>query len=296
MKFSWRSLLLALIFSFPFFVFAEEYQALQPVKMPGGGKLYDNNILQYLANIYTFAIAIAGGLAVIRIVYSGIKYMLTDIVTAKGEARKEIEAAVYGLLVAICSFVFLNTLNPNLVKFNLFIPQSQPMVGSGKELIESNEISYSPSAGPAGSGAPKYTGDVSGINWNDPNQKISEYFTVGDVTKGEVGRIPTTTEDMQRIVGMAQELDLVREAWGSGININSWNRPPAVNASVGGASGSQHLNGVAVDISPTNGDLSGMQNWLGQNWTGGMGTYSSFTHIDMRGGGGFTKGKPSATW
>jgi hypothetical protein len=149
MKFSWRSLLLALIFSFPFFVFAEEYQALQPVKTPGGGKLYDNNILQYLANIYTFAIAIAGGLAVIRIVYSGIKYMLTDIVTAKGEARKEIEAAVYGLLVAICSFVFLNTLNPNLVKFNLFIPQSQQMEGDGRDLINGQQINSTVSNGKA---------------------------------------------------------------------------------------------------------------------------------------------------
>jgi hypothetical protein len=296
MKFFWKSLFVAVYVSFPFLGFSADYQALQPIQMPNGKELNNSDILQYLSNLYTFAIAIAGGLAVIRIVYSGIKYMLSDIVTDKGEAKKSIQAAVYGLLMALGSYVFLYTLNPNLVKFNLNIQQTAPMTGSGVELIEQNEPVYNPTAGPSGAGSPKYTGDVSGINWNDPNQKISEYFTVGDVTKGQSARIPTTTEDMQRIVGMAQELDLVRQAWGSDIEFTSWNRPPAVNASVGGVSGSQHMNGIAVDISPTNGDLKGMQQWLSQNWTGGMGTYNSFTHIDMRGGGGFQKGTPSATW
>ncbi len=152
MNFSLRSLLIAIFLSFPFFVFSAgiTYHPLQNVRLPNGDSLDNPNILQYLANIYTFAIAIAGGLAVIRIVYSGIKYMLTDIVTAKGEARKEIEAAVYGLLVAICSFVFLNTLNPNLVKFNLFIPQSQQMEGDGRDLINGPAIANGTGAGASG--------------------------------------------------------------------------------------------------------------------------------------------------
>ena len=136
MKSPWKSLLVAFIVSFPVFVFAKtEYTALQPIMMPNNKPLVNSDILTYLSNIYTFAIAIAGGLAVIRIVYSGIKYMLTDIVTSKGEARKEIEATIYGLLMILGSYVFLYTLNPNLVKFNLNIKQTNEITGSGAGLI-----------------------------------------------------------------------------------------------------------------------------------------------------------------
>ena len=147
MKFSLSSLVVGTFLSFPIFVFASTYAALQPINLPSGEPLGNANILQYLANIYTFGIAVAGGLAVIKIVYSGIKYMLSDIVTDKGEAKKSIEAAVYGLLMALGSFVFLYTLNPNLVRFNLNINQTGPMTGSGADLITGPLINSTVSGG-----------------------------------------------------------------------------------------------------------------------------------------------------
>lgn len=98
------------------------YVPLQNIPLPGGGKLFDTNTIEgYLQNIFSFGIAIAGALAVIRIVQAGIMYMLSDAWTTKTEATNIIWASVQGLLLALCAYVILNTINPDLVKlkFNL---------------------------------------------------------------------------------------------------------------------------------------------------------------------------------
>jgi hypothetical protein len=151
MKFSLKSLSFATILSFPFLAFAAfNYTPLQPVTIPGGGSLYGKDILASLANIYTFAIAIAGGLAVIKIVWAGAKYMLSDVVTNKSDSIKEIQAAVYGLLMALGAFVFLYTLNPNLVKFNLNIKATDVIRGNAEGLY--NIIQSSGGVGGVGGG------------------------------------------------------------------------------------------------------------------------------------------------
>ena len=140
MKFSWYSLIFAILFSLPTFAISASpdslnYTPLQALNMPNGKPLYSSDILVYLANIYTFAIAMAGVLAVIKIVYAGIKYMTSEAFGLKTEAKKEMKAAVYGLLMALGSYVFLYTLNPNLVKFKLNIGSTNAIVGDGTELF-----------------------------------------------------------------------------------------------------------------------------------------------------------------
>ena len=140
MKFSWYSLIFAILFSLPTFAISASpdslnYTPLQALNMPNGKPLYSSDILVYLANIYTFAIAMAGVLAVIKIVYAGIKYMTSEAFGLKTEAKKEMKAAVYGLLMALGSYVFLYTLNPNLVKFKLNIGSTNAIVGDGRELF-----------------------------------------------------------------------------------------------------------------------------------------------------------------
>ena len=109
------------------------YIPLQNVPLPGGGSLFGTNTIEgYLQNIFSFGIAITGGLAVIRIVQAGIMYMLDDMVTKKQEAKDIIWASVTGLLLALCSYVILYTINPELVKlkFNL-TPTVAPTSSSG---------------------------------------------------------------------------------------------------------------------------------------------------------------------
>ncbi len=50
---------------------------------------------------------------------SGIRYMVSDIVTSKEAAKKRITACLYGLVLIAASYLILNTINPQLVTFNL---------------------------------------------------------------------------------------------------------------------------------------------------------------------------------
>jgi putative chitinase len=138
------------------------------------------------------------------------------------------------------------------------------------------------------------------INWRDPQEKISKFFTVGEVTQNDDRRIPTPGSEVeQNIFALAKELDKVREAWGGPIGVTSWYRPQAINRQVGGASNSQHLYGSAADIYPM--DERGMhfEQWLDEQWGGGLGygqeSGRGFTHVDLR-DGGWKRGSGSIRW
>lgn len=76
----------------------------------------DLNLDNYVNNLYRAAITIAALLAVIRIIFAGFQYMLSDIVTQKTDARKSIKNALLGLLIVIGAVLILETINPNLIR------------------------------------------------------------------------------------------------------------------------------------------------------------------------------------
>ncbi|MBP6912006.1 MAG: hypothetical protein KBB88_02295 [Candidatus Pacebacteria bacterium] len=77
----------------------------------------------YINGLLTFAIGIAGALAVVMIVVGGIQYMSTDNFGEKMEGKGRIMNAVGGMLLLIGAYMILNTLNPNLIDFNFKINQ-----------------------------------------------------------------------------------------------------------------------------------------------------------------------------
>lgn len=129
------------------------------------------------------------------------------------------------------------------------------------------------------------------INWNKPSEKVSRYFTVGEVTQNDHRRIPLTGSDVEKnILFIAQKLDRLRDLWGSPIGVTSWYRPPLVNAQVGGVRNSQHITGGAVDIYNYFGDEVEFEQFLDKEWNDralGYGVLSGkgFTHLDLRKGG-----------
>lgn len=127
------------------------------------------------------------------------------------------------------------------------------------------------------------------VDWHDPNSKVSEFFTVAEVTQNDDRRIPRDVSTQESILSLAKELDKIRMAWGSPIGITSWYRPADVNAEVGGVSNSQHILGSAVDIYPMQGDGIKFENWLDVKWGDralgyGQAAGRGFTHIDLREG------------
>lgn len=96
------------------------YTPLEPI--PGftsgtGGQGLDFPSL--LGNVYKIAITLGALFSVLMLTINGIRYMLSDVVTDKARAITRIKACLWGLLLIAVSWLILNTINPQLVKFTL---------------------------------------------------------------------------------------------------------------------------------------------------------------------------------
>jgi len=87
----------------------------------------------YLNTIYLVIISLAGLFAVIKIALGGFQYMLTDIVTSKDNAKKDILGAVLGLIIILSTFIVLNTIYGGLTSFNFLGSQTQTNGGGGQQ-------------------------------------------------------------------------------------------------------------------------------------------------------------------
>ena len=96
----------------PASVFAQETL----VNIPGltGRSDFDG----YINAIYAMFISIAALLAVVKLIVAGVKYMFSDIVTQKSDAKRDIQGALLGLLVVLSAVLILNVINPNLTSFD----------------------------------------------------------------------------------------------------------------------------------------------------------------------------------
>ena len=83
---------------------------------------------------------------------------------------------------------------------------------------------------------------------------------------------------------LAELLEQIRVHFGAAVTINSAYRTPSHNAKVGGTSRSQHLYGLAADIKVAGVSPAAVADYAEQllGSHGGVGRYSTFTHIDVR--------------
>jgi len=132
------TLLATLTLLVPTLLFAQGYTSL--VGLPGIGT-NTTNFDAYIETIYAITITVAALLAVVKIVIAGVKWMTTDIVTSKGDAKKDIQGAVVGLLVVLSAVLVIEIINPDINDVNLAINNTPPPSGT-------------PSGSPTGSAAP----------------------------------------------------------------------------------------------------------------------------------------------
>ena len=121
MKFITHFFIFIILFS-PLVLFAQTPQYNPLVGLPGveGKPLSASSDFNTFINaLYAIASAIAALLAVIKVIIAGVKWMLTDIVTSKEEAKKDIKGALLGLLIVLSAVLILTVINPNLVKEDL---------------------------------------------------------------------------------------------------------------------------------------------------------------------------------
>lgn len=84
--------------------------------------------------------------------------------------------------------------------------------------------------------------------------KLEEFLTSSTARKKSIENLPSW-EVVERLKELAEFLDGLREAWGSGIYISSGFRNMKLNEAVKGVSNSAHLYGLAADIQPANGKM-----------------------------------------
>ncbi|OGY89973.1 MAG: hypothetical protein A2927_02770 [Candidatus Komeilibacteria bacterium RIFCSPLOWO2_01_FULL_45_10] len=100
---------------------AADIQFEPNVPIPGAGNI--NTFPEYIKALYKFLVGIAGILAVVMIAVGGLLWLFSGGDSGRITKAKEIIlGAVIGLLLVLGSYMILNTINPNLVKFKLFVP------------------------------------------------------------------------------------------------------------------------------------------------------------------------------
>lgn len=112
----------------------------------------------------------------------------------------------------------------------------------------------------------------------DGNKKLTQNFKVKEFACND-GSDPIFIAP--KLVDILQK---IRTHFGKAVMINSAYRTPAYNKKVGGAAYSQHCYGTAADIRITGVTPKKVAEYVETLMpnTGGIGIYSTFTHVDVR--------------
>jgi hypothetical protein len=85
----------------------------------------------FIQKLYDYALSIAGTLAVVMIVYGGVKYVVSaGSVSAQSDARDIIKNAVWGIVLLAGAYLVLNTINPRLVNLSENEPGIAPITAA----------------------------------------------------------------------------------------------------------------------------------------------------------------------
>ena len=112
----------------------------------------------------------------------------------------------------------------------------------------------------------------------DGSKQLSAHFKVREFACSDGSDAVFISPELVEI------LEKIRAHFGRPVHINSAYRTPAKNKAVGGAAQSQHMYGLAADITiqgVTPSQIASYAETLLPG-TGGIGIYKSFCHVDVR--------------
>jgi hypothetical protein len=95
----------------------DDYCLLEPLVIDGVAQK-SVNIQNYVKTMFKIGIGLAALFAVFMIIVGGFQYMTSESIGGKGDGKEKIEGALWGLGLALGSFLILNTINPQLLEFS----------------------------------------------------------------------------------------------------------------------------------------------------------------------------------
>lgn len=115
--------------------------------------------------------------------------------------------------------------------------------------------------------------------FNQSTHQISEHFKVKEFAQKDF-RCDKVIVDTELI----DVLEDIRAKFDKPVIVTSGYRTPEYNAKIGGVKNSQHTKGKAADIKVSEIPASRVQKYLKDKYPNkyGIGSYSTFTHIDVR--------------
>lgn len=109
---------------------AQEYIPLEPLTESAGSGV---TLSTYLNDAFKIGVGIAGVFAVLMIVIGGISYIGgASNPSARSEAKNKITNAIFGLILAIASWLILSTINPDLLKTEVEFSTVSTMTTTGE--------------------------------------------------------------------------------------------------------------------------------------------------------------------
>ena len=326
-------LLFLFIISLPLFSNAATYTLLEPIA--GGPTSISSgaDIGNYIKTIYNYILGLTVALSVLMLVVGGVEYTMTFASESQaGSARNRMTNAITGLIIALVSYVVLNTISPGLVTMEL--PNA---TGSCSATPETTGGSSSQSS--SGTGGSSISGSGPGSNLGGGNSEAAAIkklagSRVPNQNMAEITNIygqPGDKNQETTVTFQGKQLEVNKKAaeafkqWSADIDaenakLQAAGQPTYDVKQLGGFSYRQNANkssetslhsyGIAVDINEkTNGNMSkttDMPDWFiksayknGFRWGGEFPPNSSGVtdpmHFEYIGGGGFTEGKNGKT-
>jgi hypothetical protein len=156
--------LVALLATLPTVAFAAPSEYLLLAPLPG---LTEVSLTEYLEGAVTVTIGLAGILAVVMTVICGIQMIGSPSVSQKSASKQCITSALFGLLLAISSWVILNTINDQLLSSDIGLIAVP--VAAVPPPLPPPVVPPAPPAPPvAGTSCWKFTYNLTSCGWPEP--------------------------------------------------------------------------------------------------------------------------------
>ncbi len=170
---------------------AQTYLPLAPLPGTVIAGTDSTDLSTYLTGMIKLLVALGGALAVVMLVIGGTQYVAAGInPSAKGDAKDRILNALIGLTLVLTSYLILNSINPNLVAFNLNLPAIgvSTTVPSGVTATGGTGACPSPLSALSSDAAPFESGATVSFSSNDSNvqQNLSKLQSESNKLKNAI--------------------------------------------------------------------------------------------------------------